>query len=456
MLLVGCSEDDDNWLAYAALMNNNTSQETPKFWGAAELVENDDSADVANYDIAISADGTAMAVWRRSGDNKIFASSFNGDDWAPYELIDNVGSVVDPSGGDIKVVMGAHGEAFVVWSKNAGIGQPFQLWGNVFDGTSWLGIKRIDNEDLGSATYPQMDIDGSGNVMVVWQQSDGTRENIWVNRYSAASWSGGVAGDAQKIESIDSEACAANIAMNRDGSAMAVFKVDGGGSVYDVYARYYDGTAWDAAPQQIENIAGDSSEPEVAIDAAGRAVVVWAQEEAKDNLYANYFDGTNWDASPTLLENDDVLGAAVPKVAMDADGNAMVVWWQTNGTNINHIWARGFDGTDWGAAVELKDESAQIGGDSNLYAIFPEVDVDSFGNFIAVYAYVKDDFSAMLPYSVRYTRVGGWSACEPIGTAGAPSFPNSSISVSPDGHAVAAWGQAVGGNASVYANYYSE
>ena len=47
---------------------------------------------------------------------------------------------------------------------------------------SW-GSATLIETDTGDAQYPQVALDTVGNGLAVWQQSDGTRNNIWANRY---------------------------------------------------------------------------------------------------------------------------------------------------------------------------------------------------------------------------------------------------------------------------------
>lgn len=41
----------------------------------------------------------------------------------------------------------------------------------------------IETDDTGDAQFPQIAMDSSGNALAVWHQSDGTRFNIWANRF---------------------------------------------------------------------------------------------------------------------------------------------------------------------------------------------------------------------------------------------------------------------------------
>lgn len=55
-----------------------------------------------------------------------------------------------------------------------GGGSPAKAWGTA---------QLIETDNAGNATLPQIAVDGSGNAIAVWRQHDGTRDNIWANRF---------------------------------------------------------------------------------------------------------------------------------------------------------------------------------------------------------------------------------------------------------------------------------
>ena len=66
--------------------------------------------------------------------------------------------------------------------------------------SGWQTAAPIESSDSESALFPEVAIDRSGNAIAVWQQYDGTRENIWSNRFAVgAGW-----GEATLIETSDS------------------------------------------------------------------------------------------------------------------------------------------------------------------------------------------------------------------------------------------------------------
>lgn len=89
--------------------------------------------------------------------------------------------------------------------------------------------------------------------------------------------------------------------------------------------------------------------PQIAIDNNGNAIAVWSQSDGtRFNILANYYTaGSGW-ATAELIETDDVSDAANPRLAFDSNGNAMGIWYQSDGIR-NNIWSNYFTaGSGWG------------------------------------------------------------------------------------------------------------
>jgi len=130
-------------------------------------------------------------------------------------------------------------------------------------------------------TSPQVAADANGNATVVWAQFDGTRNNIWSNRYTAS-------------------------------------------------------VGWGAAELMELDDAGDALDPQVAVDANGNAMAVWHQSDGtRNNIWSNrYTAGAGWGAAE-LIETDNADHAVDPQVAVDPSGRATAVWQQSDGIRNN-------------------------------------------------------------------------------------------------------------------------
>jgi hypothetical protein len=161
--------------------------------------------------------------------------------------------------------------------------------------------------------------------VAVWEQFDGEHYNIWANsRRAHQDW-----GAARMIHaSRTGHSYNPRVAINGSGQAEAVWvQMDSASGSYDIWSsRMEPGSGW-ARPSQIQTgNAGPTYAPDVAMDERGNAVAAWQQSDGRHvNVRASRFAaGTGWGKASRLERGGGDLGA--PHVALDADGNAMVVW----------------------------------------------------------------------------------------------------------------------------------
>src|SRR5438477_9692195 len=115
--------------------------------------------------------------------------------------------------------MDSYGNAVTVWMQYDGV--RYNIWANRYTaGSGWGTATLIETDDAGSAFDPQVAINANGDAVAVWQQYDGVRYNAWANRYTAGSgW-----GAATLIETDNgSVATRPHIAMDGNGNAIAVW-----------------------------------------------------------------------------------------------------------------------------------------------------------------------------------------------------------------------------------------
>ena len=127
------------------------------------------------------------------------------------------------------------------------------------------------------------------------------------------------------------------VAVNAAGDAMAVFGQDDGMGGKALWATRYDRSADTWAPPQLvdQAVAGNFDSWEVAVDAAGNAVVVWRRaDNGQLNAYARHYAAVAnaWDAV-VPLENDMGNVAAGLGVTADGQGNFLATWSQQVGPN---------------------------------------------------------------------------------------------------------------------------
>ncbi len=253
-----------------------------------------------------------------------------------------------------------------------------------------------------------------------------------------------VLGTAALIETAAETTSVPQISMDvTSGNAIAVWTQEYAPWTNNVYAnRYVAGTGWVGAGL-IEARAEDASVPQISMNASGNAVAVWRQSDGTANsIYANRY-AAGWTGA-VLLEAA-AGNALVPQISMNASGNAIAVWRQNDGTYWS-IYANRYAAGAWGGAV-LLEASSEIAFD-------PQIFMDASGNAIAVWSQWDGTYYSI--YANRYA-AGAWGGAVLLETAiGDTYYPQ--ISMDASGNAIAVWSQPDGApnyTNSIYANRYA-
>jgi hypothetical protein len=279
------------------------------------------------------------------------------------------------------VAMGGNGNAIVVWQQFDGASH--NIWGNRYSGDSkvWSGAFLLETKN-GTAEFPIVAMDGHGNAVVVWEQSLSGEIyiSIWANRYSAASqnWTGAFLLETNDVASAQTP----QIAMDNNGNVVVVW-VEGDGTRNNVWANRYTSAnqTWAGATLIEFNNAGGAFFPQVAMDRNGNAFAVWRQiDGTRSNIWNNRYSTSNqtW-LGATLLEFNNTEDAYDPYVAMGGNGNTIVVWHQYDGTRYN-AWANSYSAAarTWSGAFLLETTNS-----GNAY--WPQVAMGGNDNAIAIW-----------------------------------------------------------------------
>jgi hypothetical protein len=184
----------------------------------------------------------------------------------------------------------------------------------------------------------------------------------------------------------------------------------------------------------------DGENPRVAMDAAGDAVVVWKRKngtnfiiEASSRAAGGIFTAP----VPLSAAGQD---AASPRLAMSAGGRAVAVWHRSNGTNLIVEAASFTAGGSWSAPVPLSapGEDAEV----------PQVAMDAAGDAVAVWE--RFNGTNEIVETASLAAGGGWSAPVPLSAAGQDASAQR-VAMDANGGAVAVWDRFNGTNLIVEA-----
>lgn len=226
-------------------------------------------------EIAGDAYGNAVAVWEQFDGTHY---SIWGNDRAPVRGWGRAIQIVTDASGHAynpQMARNEQGSAMAVWVQSNDADKTYNIWSSRYEpGTGWGRATLVETDDAGPAYAPRIAIDGSGNAIAVWQQSDGKRVNIRANRFVAGvGW-----GSARRIETGHSNAGEPVVAMDVQGHALVVWHRFDGKRGQLWFNRYVAGGAWGQA-SLMDSRPGYAHSPMVTMDAAGHATLVWKQSD---------------------------------------------------------------------------------------------------------------------------------------------------------------------------------
>ncbi len=356
----------DNIFAIWSASTNSTPNANPyasryslNGWGPPVFIGDSDLGMITLLRLAVSPNGSAFAFWYKETGNIYVSRYVPGNGWGSPEVLGGPLTVLD-----LQAAADANGNAIIVWEEP---GIPYyRLYARRYvPGTGWDAAQTID-DNTGRCDYPRIVADNTDNAIAIWQRYDGTSTGVYANRLTAGStW-----GTPTLISNSTSTAAfAPEIAVNINGTAMAVWYEDNNGTDNAYARRFVPNTGWDAI-QSIESGILNAYAVRVAIDDSGTAISLWRQP---DLYYSRYVPGTGWSTAQTIATGS----LDTPSVVMNGEGKAVAVWNQYSADSL--VYANKFNSsTGWGGTTNLMSEL----GSANV----PSAVINSHGHATAIWS----------------------------------------------------------------------
>jgi hypothetical protein len=174
------------------------------------------------------------------------------------------------------------GNFVVVWTSEAGDGSSYGVFGQRFaaSGTPVGAQFRVNTYTTNSQASPEVDVDGTGNFVVVWPSGllqDPSGFGVFGQRFAA---SGVPVGPEFRVNTfVAQNQFFPSVAVDDSGNFVVVWQSllqDGSG--YGVFGQRYDATGAPLGAEFRVNtyVDYDQERPAVTVDNAGEFVVVWA------------------------------------------------------------------------------------------------------------------------------------------------------------------------------------
>jgi uncharacterized repeat protein (TIGR01451 family) len=272
--------------------------------------------------VAMAADGSFVVAWATEAvEGEVVARRFGADGTAldASEVI--VGAALTFAG--VRIGMDPAGNYTIVWSDVASDAdiqaRRYSADGTAIDSADYV----VNTTTAGGQDWPAIAVDPSGNVVVAWAEET-SNTGIYAKCFNAA---GDVVKDEFAVmldaDFTDSFLGIPYVAMDADGD-FAIAALDYGTSDGDGYATYmqrFDSSCnKDGAVVNVGGPAGSDGAGGIAMDADGDAVVVFTNTDGDDGdgygVFAQRYQGKGHTVDLALAGSDDSSGALTPGDAL--------------------------------------------------------------------------------------------------------------------------------------------
>src|SRR5574337_1980162 len=312
---------------------------SPTGWGSAIRIG--DFRFFMSYDlyyprVALNDTNTAIAAWDEHesfnlGFGHIWSNVYKNGSWGTQVNI----SLNSQNSGEPSVAINAAGNGVAVWTVWNTTTNTKTIWGSLysFATNTWSTPVMVSNPSGTNTVFwacePKVVMDSLGNAVAVWSQSDNNHTyTIWTNRYNGSAW-----GTPEMLSSGTSLAGEPQLAISGNNNAFAVWRQSIDANLGKTFARIYSAASatWGTSATLIGNptmTTGSTTRPRLAVNANGDAMVAWEESNGTGHSIASaYYDHLSSWQTPTYVTMDTTT--AFPAVAIDGSGNAYAGWQQS-------------------------------------------------------------------------------------------------------------------------------
>jgi hypothetical protein len=344
------------------------------------------------------------------------------------------------------VAVDADGNFVVVWGNGF-----FGIFGRRFSSAgAALGSEFQVSTYPNVQTQANVDVNSSGSFVVAWDsqwQDDGVGFGFFARRFNSA----GTALDVpfQVNTTTVGDQGSGDIAIEEDGDFVAVWSGAGNGDSNGVFLQRFSSSGTRLATEFVvpTNTGSGENGPTIDIAANGNFVVAWNAPDADGlGVFAQRFNSSGARTGPEFPVNAFVAGGQVfPSVGLDSDGDFAVAWEsliQDSGTK--GVFARWFDSNGTPGPEHLVNTYA-TGSDNR-----PQVAMDADGDFVVVW-----DFNYQDVFGRRFKRPGvPTTAVFPLNSILAGAQTRASVGADLDGDFVVAFESPDGNQSGAFARRF--
>ncbi len=331
-------------------------------------------------DVAVDGDGHIHAVWIGNDENGseeglVWYSVNSGSGWSTPFL------VTDEYCQSPQIALDPDGHPHIVWGQSVAE-YSYETWYSEFNGSIW-SVPRSLSAYAYEYPDPQIAVDGSGHVQVVWSGGTETYPSIWYLENTGSGW------PASPTE-VSTSPCSGylqwrpQLGLDPSGNPHVVW--EGRQSEYgnsEIFYNYFNGTAW-GTPISISNVSYSQYSPSIIMDGDGDVHVVWSGMDSTDTEWETWYrsgHAATWGTVRQLSSNTETGDQGNPSIALDSSGNPYTVWeGRVLPENNSDIWYSSNPSGTWTTPVAISspsdsdqyDPSIAVAPGGSIYVVWEE------------------------------------------------------------------------------------
>lgn len=309
---------------------------------------------------------------------------------------------------------------------------------------SWQAPAIVSNTK-DEASLPQVALDSSGGAVAAWLSFDGSEYSIRAATRPGLNGTWQAPVTIKKLGAMAVMEPRPDLAVDSRGDAVVVWqRMEGSEAILEAAGRPAGASSWQA-PETVSEKAGAMHPAEVGIDAAGNATAVWEENVAGELLTgaASKPAGGKWQ-SPMHLSAPGG-NANEPRVAVDAQGDAVAVWERFEGEEFVEAASKPASSGTWGKPVALTKPELGKGEPAGQ-----QVGIGGLGNAVAVWSRMNGTHD-FVEAAVGQASSAAWQPPATLSGPGANVEEQPQVAVNAAGSAVVVWERLNGGTEVVEA-----
>jgi hypothetical protein len=335
--------------------------------------------------VAISLAGVGVIAWEQvsdTGDRHIFISTYASGTWTdPDTTADCISSDSGYTAKEPVAAVDDNGNMIVTWSQD--VGSEYDIFKSEYRSGAWTHPTgpgdAINPDTIDNAIHPQVAMDNGGTAIIVWEQTDGSDNNIYKSEYRTGTWTHPADFDAHiNPDQASTNFCAEPmVASNAAGRAGIVWMQMDDAFEWRIYYSEYDG-GW-THPGTIGTFISASDEnafaPRIKIAHNGHVVIIWEQwTAASEYLYIRDHRGF-WNVNSVNLSGSDV---ELPRIAINDTGETIVTWYGRDTAGNDQVFQSRYTSSAWTHPADRDDNISPDWYDCT----FADAGIDNSGGVI--------------------------------------------------------------------------